>query len=207
MRLIVILLLILLLCLSPFKFFCLTEKQKNFAKALYDIKNVLDQNNQEFFLSCGTLLGCIREKKFIEYDLDIDLGIFFDKFNPKIKDNILESKKFKLLNIYGKLEESYELTFLHIETNTKIDLFLHYPLKSYTYYSASFFGICDNKKEKYCKWKYPIKGLQYRYFINGFYLIPSNYYQYLTDAYGKWENPKNFNYYEGLDTHYKNLIN
>ena len=46
------------------------------------MKKTLDENNQEFFLMAGTLLGCIRNHDFISHDGDIDIGIFYDNLTP-----------------------------------------------------------------------------------------------------------------------------
>lgn len=45
-------------------------------KALFDLADVLEKNNIRYHLMHGTLLGAVREKDFIEGDIDIDLGIF-----------------------------------------------------------------------------------------------------------------------------------
>ena len=45
-------------------------------KSLSKIKTILDENNIEFWLDYGTLLGAIRERKIISWDTDIDLGMW-----------------------------------------------------------------------------------------------------------------------------------
>ena len=45
-------------------------------KNLLDLKNILDKHNITFWLLYGTLLGAIRDKNFIEWDTDTDIGIF-----------------------------------------------------------------------------------------------------------------------------------
>ena len=183
-----------------------SDKQIKFKTALEDMKTILDENNQKFFLVCGTLLGCIREKKFIEYDLDIDLGIFSDQYDKTIENKILNSDKFSLVHRLGELNKNYEISFKHIN-GVKIDIFLHYKIEKNIYYAASFYGLCDKKPEKYCKWKYKIDNLIDYKFFDKTYLIPKNYTEYLTDSYGAdWETPKNFSYKEGLDGLYKNLM-
>lgn len=44
-------------------------------KALSDVKNTLIEHNANYFLDTGTLLGAIRDKQFIPWDNDIDLGV------------------------------------------------------------------------------------------------------------------------------------
>jgi len=189
----------------------LSKKEKSFKYALSDMKKILDTYKQEFFLTCGTLLGQFRNNKFIEYDEDIDLGIFYNKFNKNILKHIKASNKFSLIRQLGKLSNSYEVTFQHLKTNTNIDIFIHYPICDHYYYTASFYDICDNKKEGFCKWKYPIRGLTQITFYGKNYLIPGNTKEYLEFSYGSnFMTPKKFNYYEGLVDNkngYTNLIN
>jgi phosphorylcholine metabolism protein LicD len=171
------------------------------------MKVILDKQNQEFFLTCGTLLGCVRDKNFIPYDNDIDIGIFNNKFKPSIEQHIIHSKKFTLKHKLGKIEDSYELSFKH-KNGVSIDIFLHYPLEENNYYYCpSFFGICDKKLGGFCRWKYHINGLKNIKFQNELYLIPSNEEEYLEKAYGKnWKIPIQFTYREGLQGKYKNLM-
>ena len=58
------------------------KNQENWLKALKDAKEILEKNQCRYFLDSGTLLGAVREGKFIEWDNDIDLGVVdfsFDK--------------------------------------------------------------------------------------------------------------------------------
>lgn len=45
---------------------------------LKQVKNVLDKYNIEYWLDIGTLLGAVRDGKFISWDHDIDLGTWQD---------------------------------------------------------------------------------------------------------------------------------
>jgi len=57
-------------------------------ECLTDIHKILNDNNIEFFLVYGTLLGQHRENEFISHDTDIDLGIFSSNFSEDIKNCI-----------------------------------------------------------------------------------------------------------------------
>ena len=83
-------------------FYFLNEKQSKFKKTLEDMKKILDSNNVKFFLYCGTALGAHREKKFIEHDHDIDIGVLGTEFN-KIKHVMKNYKSiFYLVHYFPK---------------------------------------------------------------------------------------------------------
>ncbi|HEC93743.1 MAG TPA: hypothetical protein ENI51_12315 [Candidatus Atribacteria bacterium] len=50
-------------------------------KLLKEVKEILDEYNIEFWLDSGTLLGAIRDGKFIPWDGDIDLGVWYRDFD------------------------------------------------------------------------------------------------------------------------------
>lgn len=183
------------------------SKEQKFIQALESMKKILDDENQEFFLACGTLLGCVRDNKFIPYDEDIDIGIFYKKFNPNLKNIILSTGTFLLKHEYGKINNGYEISFIHKSTNISIDIFLFYHLEENFYYYPSFNGICNKKQGGFCRWKRPIDGLEKCTFYNKSYLIPSNKEECLEFEYGKdWKTPKRFSYFDGINGEYKNLM-
>lgn len=56
---------------------------------LFELKDILDKYNIEYWLTWGTLLGAVRDKKFIDGDNDIDLISTeenFSKFKTAIKE-------------------------------------------------------------------------------------------------------------------------
>jgi len=181
-------------------------------ECLTDIHKILSDNNINFFLAFGTLLGQHRNNDFISHDTDIDFGILSSDFNENMKDYILESDKFNsTFRIIGGVEDSLEYTFHHIN-GTKVDFFLLYPInkdiKDDYYYCASWFGICDTKKCGYCKWGNHIRGFKQIMFKNKLFNVPKNTEEFLEECYGKdWNIPKQFDYYGGLAGGYKNLIN
>ena len=58
-------------------------------EALRQVKKVFDKHAIEFWLDMGTLLGAVRDKKFISWDSDIDLGVWGNEL-PKIARACIE---------------------------------------------------------------------------------------------------------------------
>lgn len=184
------------------------NREEKFKECLEDMKIILDEKNQLFFLAWGTLLGYYREKKFISYDGDIDIGILEKDFNFSIIDTILSTKKFKLYKKYGGQEsKNLEYTFQHLN-GIRIDIFIYYQISEKYYYTSTFNDICSKKKEGFCKWGRHIDGFKEIEFYGKNYLIPSNVEQHLIDSYGEdFMTPKKFNYIQGIRGLYKNLLN
>jgi len=147
------------------------------------------------FLSSGTCLGYFREGKFIDYDYDIDVGIFATHYTPKI---VQEMKKENLIlyRVLGDEKTGMELSFRLPGTvlgrYAKIDIFLHYFEK-------------DSKDNKYiCWYSYSspkfIRKIKYR--VNAFKIkrvnflglevyVPYPTIKYIEDHYGNdWMVPK-----------------
>lgn len=62
----------------------MNEKEKKFLEALIRVKKLLEQNDLSYFLDTGTLLGAVRDKRFIPWDGDIDIGIY-EHQQPPVK--------------------------------------------------------------------------------------------------------------------------
>jgi len=56
------------------------EIENNLIYLLRQIKEVLDEEMIEIWLECGTLLGAVRDGKFIPWEHDLDFGVFREKF-------------------------------------------------------------------------------------------------------------------------------
>ena len=55
---------------------------------LRQVKEVLDDHNVEFWLDCGTLLGAVRDGKFIPWEHDIDWGSWREKVPETVKVSV-----------------------------------------------------------------------------------------------------------------------
>lgn len=168
----------------------LNDKQNKFLIALTDMADILDKNDIHYFLSSGTALGCHREKKFIEHDPDIDLGVFESVSFTNILNIVNESDKFVLHISWPRnteIKEATELTFRHKETKVKIDIFKFYKIKD-KYMSVAYGGKCDNKPRKRCEWLDPINLIKMD-FMGRKYNVPDI--SFIISHYGNdWNIPK-----------------
>lgn len=100
--------------------------QKEHINVTKDIFRVFEENNFNYAYDFGSLLGIIREKKFMEHDDDIDLMIILDD-NSKIKSipEILKPYGFRLNNLYKVEDEIVEYNFEYKESGLTIDVFLN----------------------------------------------------------------------------------
>lgn len=78
-------------------------------KLLFTVADVLEDIGVEFFLYAGTLLGAIREKRFIETDRDIDLAMMIENLLPVAEEigNRLIEKGIRIQMIDHRHRESW----------------------------------------------------------------------------------------------------
>jgi len=77
----------------------LKEIENSLVDLLCQVKEVLDKNNIEFWLDCGTLLGAVRDSKIIPGESDLDLGAWSEKIPHNTQLSIakeLSDKDFKV---------------------------------------------------------------------------------------------------------------
>lgn len=97
--------------------------------ALLDSVEVLKSSSQDYWLCNGTLLGIIRDKKLIPWDVDIDLGVLHENFSKDQAVSWFTRYGFELYD-YG--EGSDYITFK--KYNAKVDINI-YKEENGQYYS------------------------------------------------------------------------
>jgi len=179
----------------------LSSEQEYEALELLDgTVSIINQNQSKYFLDAGTLLGAVRDKKFIPWDHDIDLGIIYnnqieiDKLIKLLKKTYyVRALKFKndpdIWNL-GKYRiiKVYKKKGLLNREKLCLDIFIFYP------------SIIDKTNEevyKYGVWDknafYPRNILNHFTsikFYNKYYNIPNNPENFLKFKYGNnWKIP------------------
>jgi len=75
-------------------------KEEPLIELLREVKDILDEHNVEFWLECGTLLGAVRDGKFIPWEEDLDFGAWQEQLPKPIKDSIAKAFKNKGFRIW-----------------------------------------------------------------------------------------------------------
>lgn len=154
--------------------------------ALEKIKEVLDQANTCFFLISGTLLSAVRNKKFIPYDYDLDLGVFDTDTNMEQLVGLFEGVK----NIVVSYDFTCEDRVLLVYKNTiTIDLFIHKKVPQGMWHGDQPTGGWINSD-------FTLKEIL---FYDKNYWIPEDYDRYLSENYIDWKSPSLF-YHPLFDT-------
>ena len=161
----------------------LKENLKDTKKTLLELKKILDQADIKFWLTCGTLLGAVRNHDFIPYDDDIDLIVLAGDWNSKIFSK-LEIAGFR--PIFRKIQT--KKTVYTKKRGIPIDLFLYYyyfPADSFVFprkcHDPKFREIPRNllEKETFIK------------FLGEKFRIPYESVKLLTSMYGSsWKTPQ-----------------
>lgn len=75
-------------------------KEDAFIDILRQVKAVLNECNIESWLDCGTLLGAVRDRKFLPWEHDIDLGAWNHCVSDDLKISVSNRLLDKGFNVY-----------------------------------------------------------------------------------------------------------
>ena len=148
---------------------------------LKESKEIMDQLGVQFFIRQGTCLGAIRDKSFIPWDDDIDLGC--------------------VIGLHGLTEDKIPLVFdafrshgYYVDIESNDHWVAAGMMKSSTRIDLTFFRIIDDHI-----FHFPMIWMPVRFFSNlkeieclgGNYLVPNPPEEYLESKYGpNWVTPK-----------------
>lgn len=149
-------------------------------EALFDLKEILDSEDIEFFLKGGLLLGCVREDRILEHDYDIDLGVDERYSKSHLERVIRETGLF-----FFRYLENEKAIYLTHRNGTLVDIFLHYEHDG-LYKNNGMYLVWANSKFKLVEVD----------FLGAKFKVPDDCERYLTETYGEWRVPKdNYNTY------------
>lgn len=178
---------------------------KNFQRAkkiLYEVVDILEENNIDYYLEGGTLLGFVRDGRLLPWDFDIDLSFFPDDAKKFLKEsNRLMKKGYKVVKRrfgytkYSFKKEDFRIfkvkpIFLSIVKECipffrkiciNLDIFIKYPDGSKVYWQAKEKIMCVDKKYYTSYETIECMGRSFR--------VPNQYKNYLTEKYGDWHVP------------------
>jgi len=155
-------------------------------KILLDFKEIL--GGRRWWLEAGTCLGATREKDFIEWDHDLDVGIMAEDFGFDLIESIVH-KGFSVRHIFGMFTKGFEIAF--IRDGIKIDLFLFYKKDDKRWHGAWRNGS-RNGFDDLIKLVFEADMMENRKMIEfkGYeFPVPSRTEEYLTARYGQWKEP------------------
>ncbi|RWS17365.1 fukutin-like protein [Dinothrombium tinctorium] len=157
---------------------------------LRKVKNILDYLEIPFWLSSGSCLGYYRECDWISYTQDVDIGIAIKHYKPSLIDHF-SMNNLPLIHVFGKPEDSYELSFR--DHDLKLDIFFFYEDENSIWNGGT--QARTGFKFKYVFRKFDLCWTE---FVDLSVRVPCQTKAYIEDNYGsKWYTPiKQWNWKE-----------
>ena len=159
-----------------------------------DVDRILEHTNACYFVDGGTLLGFVREGKIIQWDLDIDFGIYISaEYSWKDLEFSLNSIGFILDHQFRYRNEITEQTYR--KGAVSIDFFNHFNDESSTYFYAYYSKpgyVYDKTNQMHAEVfkTRQISGTKTLKIGGGYIHVPIEAEKYLEDLYGKtWRIP------------------
>lgn len=152
----------------------------------------LDHLGVRFWLSSGTCLGWFRQCDIIPHSKDVDIGIWIKDYNALLITAFEQNGLF-LKHKFGRMDDSFELSFRTKEDYVKLDIFFFYEEKEYMWN-----GGTQAKTGKKFKYIFPKFTLCWTEFLLMKVRIPCETESYIMANYGRnWQIPiKEWNWKE-----------
>jgi len=155
----------------------LPENQQQIADNLYTVTRILEKKGIPYVLEGGTLLGAIRENRFLPWDDDVGIAVpaelFFDQMEALVQE--LTNSGF----IAGYRDNTFENCKINVHRDdARFELLGWYARGSW---------------RRRTRYRMPRKFLEERTLINFFgydFYCPKDFVKYLRHFYGNWKVPK-----------------
>lgn len=106
--------------------------QKSGMSAVREVEKALGSTGVKFFLDFGSLLGIVREQKFMDHDNDLDYGIYInERFTWADLEAELVKHKLKKVRQGMFMDQITEQTYRFDDSNLLIDFFYHWKADGY----------------------------------------------------------------------------
>jgi phosphorylcholine metabolism protein LicD len=164
------------------------KRKKAFIKygieALYAFDDAMKELKINYWLEFGTLLGAIREKRFIPHDFDIDVGAFIDDYNER-NEFVLNKYGLKRKRIFLVDTGSYAREETYTYKGVNIDIFYFHKRDGEIYCHG--FEESQDLIEGYIvrELSFKFSGLKYIDFYGRQILAPANVDEHLKASYGE----------------------
>jgi GR25 family glycosyltransferase involved in LPS biosynthesis len=157
----------------------LIYNKKSAINNLIEVKLILDFYKVKWWLTDGTLLGMYRNSDFISHDLDLDIGVSSETFNPKVLQK-LKSFGFEVEKSFGEVSSGFEISIK--KSGVKIDLFFFYKENDSLWHAAWFSE--DNFNFRMIRYNYKSFEISKNKFYGVLFNSPSNTEEYIIQKYG-----------------------
>lgn len=162
------------------------KMDKNVAiENLRDAYEVANKINLFTWLSCGTCLGYYREKDFISYDADIDLGARISDLSDLKQQQLIDGMKnkcFQIFHIFGNKKDGLEISF--IRNGIKTEWFFNYMGTNCVWHA-----VWDGRILYYCYSKNLFDEFEEVEFKGIKVNVIKQTEKYLEEQYGEWKIP------------------
>ncbi|OQV20108.1 Fukutin [Hypsibius exemplaris] len=147
------------------------------------IARILDEEMRvPWWLASGTCLGWYRQCDVIPYTMDVDIGMWIEDYRPEMID-VLQAKGFDLAYRLGKLNDSFQLSFVYKET--KLDIYFFYKENDHVWNGATAYHAGQKFKYTFARFS-PCRASLLDIIVR----VPCQAEQYITANYGRnWTRP------------------
>jgi hypothetical protein len=154
--------------------------------SMNEIVDILEAENIKPFPAFGSLLGLVRDGKFMDYDKDADLGIFVNNYDEvhRIVSILCQELKFTSPGMINNSKESHMWNVGIFDTQriVAIDLFFFYHNQNHI--ETGIYSTCA-----VLKWAFEPFELVRGSLAGKEYWLPNNTEKHLTELYENWREP------------------